>query len=161
MLEYNLMKLIHALAAVAATGPLLFAPWLSWRLQSCQQNTEKQLLLSGLTITDRFYNIAGWLLMISGAVMLWMEDWHRLFQLWFVLSVALFVIDSIAEKKWRDPATTALDTTTPGASGWQQHTIRLHRAVLTQMGSTSLILLVMLLHNQLTASLLSLTQFIR
>ncbi|WP_226093667.1 hypothetical protein [Dickeya oryzae] len=160
MLEYNLMKLLHALAAVAATGPLLFAPWLSWRLQSCQQNPEKQLLLSGLTITDRFYNVAGWLLMISGAVMLWLDDWHRLFQLWFVLSVAFFVIDSIAEKKWRDPATTALDTTGPGEPGWLLHTSRLHRAVLTQMGSTSLILLAMLLHNQLTMSLLSITSFI-
>ncbi|WP_459582473.1 hypothetical protein [Dickeya oryzae] len=40
------------------------------------------------------------------------------------------------------------------------HTSQLHRAVLTQMGSTSLILLAMLLHNQLTMSLLSITAFI-
>ncbi|EFE95270.1 hypothetical protein [Serratia odorifera] len=155
-MNYDIIKLVHALAAVAATGPLLFAPWLSARL-AVSPAENKTVLLNGLAATDRFYNIAGWGLMLSGIALFWLQDWHRAFQLWFVLSVAIFVIDSLAEKRWRDPATTALAQLQPGQEGWAENAARLHKAVIAQMACTALILLVMLLHSQLRINLLTLS----
>ncbi|CAK6500169.1 hypothetical protein PANPA_00094 (plasmid) [Pantoea sp. Nvir] len=157
-MNYDVIKMLHALAAVAATGPLLFAPWLSARLKGCRsENTA--LLLQGLKITDRYYNIAGWALMLSGIAMFWLYDWHRLFQVWFLLSVAIFVIDSLAEKRLRDPANAALATLRPGDAEWHTTAARLHKAVVAQMICTAAILTVMLLHSQLDINLLTLAPF--
>jgi len=155
-LNYDVIKIFHALAAVAATGPLLFAPWLSARLKICRAENAT-LLLQGLTVTDRFYNIAGWALMLSGIGMFWLYDWHRLFQIWFVLSVAIFIIDSLAEKRLRDPAIAALTKLHPGHEDWISTVTRLHKAVVTQMICTAAILIVMLMHSQLDIDLLSVT----
>lgn len=159
-MSYDVIKLFHALAAVAATGPLLFAPWLSARLKRCQPEGAA-LLLQGLAVTDRYYNIAGWALMLSGIAMFWLYDWHRLFQIWFLLSVAIFVIDSLAEKRLRDPASAALATLRPGDADWRTQVARLHKAVVAQMICTAAILLVMLLHSQLAINLLTLVPFQR
>lgn len=87
----------------------------------------------------------------------WLQDWHRAFQLWFVLSVAIFMIDSLAEKRWRDPATTALAQLLLGQDGWAENADQLHKAVIAQMACTALILLVMLLHSQLRINLWALS----
>jgi len=155
-LNYDVIKIFHALAAVAATGPLLFAPWLSARLKICRAENAA-LLLQGLTVTDRFYNIAGWALMLSGIGMFWLYDWHRLFQIWFVLSVTIFIIDSLAEKRLRDPAIAALTKLHPSDENWISTVARLHKAVVTQMICTAAILIVMLMHSQLDINLLSVT----
>ncbi|MGB8667878.1 MAG: hypothetical protein WCD24_24515 [Serratia inhibens] len=154
-MSYDVIKIVHALAAVAATGPLLFAPWLSARLVRCQAEN-KTLLLSGLAASDRFYNIAGWALMLSGIALFWLQDWHRVFQLWFILSVVIFIVDSAAEKRWRDPANEVLAQLQPGEPGWAENTARLHKAVIAQMICTSLILVIMLLHSQLQINVLNL-----
>lgn len=159
-MSYDVVKVVHALAAVAATGPLLFAPWLSAHLKRGQVGNQA-MLLSGLAVTDRYYNIAGWVLMLSGMVMFYLEDWHRVFQLWFLLSVVIFVFDSLAEKRLRDPANDALAKLQPGDAGWQENVSRLHKAVLTQMICTALILMVMLLHSQLQISVLTAAPFAR
>lgn len=157
-MNYDAIKIFHALAAVAATGPLLFAPWLSARLKVCGSENAA-LLLQGLAVTDRYYNIAGWALMLSGIGMFWLHDWHRLFQLWFLLSVAIFVIDSLAEKRLRDPTLAALAKLGPGHENWSPTVAHLHQAVLAQMICTAAILVVMLLHSQLDINLLSVTPF--
>ena len=83
-MKYDIVKIIHTLCALAVTGSLLIAPWLSYQLRKCQPHTNnKLLLLKGLEFTDKYYNIAGW---------------HRIFEAWFVLSVTIFIIDSLAEK---------------------------------------------------------------
>ncbi|WP_447876637.1 hypothetical protein [Serratia fonticola] len=158
MLNYDFIKVVHVLAAVAATGPLLFSPWLSARLKRCQGGN-KTLLLNGLSVADTYYNIAGWVLMLSGIVMFWLQDWHRVFQLWFILSVLVFIIDSLAEKRLRDPANKALATLQPGEPGWDENTSRLHNAVSTQMVCTLLIFFIMLLHSQLQINLLPFNLF--
>ncbi|ALX93031.1 hypothetical protein AV650_05430 [Serratia fonticola] len=160
MLNYDVIKVVHILAAVFATGPLLFSPWLSIRLKRCQGGN-KNLLLNGLSAADTYYNIAGWVLMLSGIVMFWLQDWHRVFQLWFILSVLVFIIDSLAEKRLRDPANKALTTLQPGEPGWDENTARLHNAVITQMVCTLLIFAIMLLHSQLQINLLALNPFAR
>lgn len=158
MVHYDVFKIAHALAAVAATGPLLFAPWLSAQLKSCSFAT-KPLLLGGLAFTDRLYNVAGWGLMLSGILMFWLKDWQRSFELWFLLSVAIFVLDSVIEKRLRDPANEVLKTTSPGADQWLPAVRQIHLGVLGQAICTSLILLVMLLHSQLNLNVLSLRVF--
>lgn len=157
-MNYDVIKMIHALAAVAATGPLLFAPWFSARLKRCQP-ANAALLLRGVEVTDRFYNIAGWVLMLSGIGMFWLHDWHRIFQVWFMLSVAIFVIDSLAEKRLRDPASTALTSLSPDDADWSVNVSRLHKAVVAQMICTTAILIVMLLHSQLSINLLTVVPF--
>lgn len=119
----------------------------------------KTLLLNGLSVADTYYNIAGWVLMLSGIVMFWLQDWHRVFQLWFILSVLVFIIDSLAEKRLRDPANKALATLQPGEPGWDENTSRLHNAVSTQMVCTLLIFFIMLLHSQLQINLLAFNLF--
>lgn len=57
-MDYNFAQTIHLLAAVAAAGPLLFAPYLSLRLKSCKEE-EKILILRSLTIIDRYYSRLG------------------------------------------------------------------------------------------------------
>ncbi|MEI8633165.1 hypothetical protein P4S72_16300 [Vibrio sp. PP-XX7] len=156
-MNYDMIKVIHALAAVAATGPLLFAPWLSARLKTCQVET-KTLLLKGLSFSDTFYNIAGWVVMLSGIVMFWLQDWHRIFQLWFMLSVVIFVIDSIAEKM-AGLILESLENPTPRDIGWTLYTQRIHKAVMTQTICTALIFAIMLLHSQLSINLLNLVLF--
>lgn len=157
-MNYDVIKMLHALAAVAAAGPLLFAPWLSARLKLCRPENAA-LLLQGLKVTDRYYNIAGWALMLSGIGMFWLHDWRRLFQIWFLLSVAIFVIDSLAERRLRDPANAALATLRPGDANWSATVARLHKAVVAQMICTAAILIVMLLHSQLQSNLLAIAPF--
>lgn len=158
MIEYDAVKIFHALAAVAATGPLLFAPWLSAQLKHCTELT-KPLLLKGLAFTDRFYNVAGWGLILSGILMFWLVDWRRSFEVWFVLSVAIFVLDSVIEKRLREPANLVLERTHPQAEQWQPAARQIHYGVLGQALCTSAILLVMLLHSQLSLNVLALKVF--
>lgn len=158
MVDYDAIKVLHALAAVAATGPLLFAPWLSAQLKHCSESTQP-LLLRGLAFSDRFYNVAGWGLILSGVLMFWLKDWHRCFQVWFVLSVAIFVLDSVIEKRLRDPANAVLQASTPDAEQWQAAARQIHRGVLGQALCTSAILLVMLLHSTLDLKVLALKLF--
>ncbi|CAM3193619.1 hypothetical protein [Vibrio diazotrophicus] len=158
-MNYDLIKILHALGAVGATGSLLLAPWMSYKLRDAK-STNKTLLLKGLEFTDRYYNIAGWIVMLSGIVMFYLQDWHRIFQTWFVLSVALFIIDSIAEKIWRDPATEILTNIDPVDELWFQESRRLHKAVLAQMICTALIFVTMLLHSQLSLNLLEIQLFL-
>lgn len=157
-MSYDLFKMIHTIGAVGATGPLLVAPWMSYKLRNATASN-KTLLLKGLAFTDRYYNIAGWIVMLSGIVMFYLQDWHRMFQIWFVLSVAIFIIDSIAEKKWRDPANDALASLNPDDVLWLSETQRLHKAVMTQMICTSLIFITMLFHCQLKLNLLEIQLF--
>jgi hypothetical protein len=148
-LNYTLVKLAHALAGIAATGPLLFAPWLSARLKACTPATQT-LLLSGLERTDTCYNVSGWLVMLTGFALFWLSSWHAALQGWFVLSVAIFVVESVIEKRVREPAGVALAKLQPGTSGWHTQAARLHNAVVAQSLCTCLILLVMLLHSHLS-----------
>ena len=39
--------------------------------------------------------------MLSGITLFRLQYWLRAFQLWFMLRVAIFMIDSLAEKCWR------------------------------------------------------------
>ena len=156
-MSYVAIKIIHSLAAVAAMGPLMFAPWMSTQLKHCREDSNKALLLKGIETTDTYYNVAGWILILSGVAMFWMQDWHRVFQLWFILSVVVFGLDSLAEKRLRDPAIKALMPLKPGEVGWSEHTGALHRAVMIQMVCTAFILLIMLLYSQHQINLLNFT----
>ncbi|WPN97554.1 DUF2269 family protein [Pseudomonas sp. MUP55] len=158
MTEYDALRIFHVLAAVAATGPLLVAPWLSAQLKRCDELT-KPLLLRGLTFTDRFYNVAGWGLILSGVLMFWLLDWRRSFEVWFMLSVSLFVLDSVLEKCLRDPAREVLERTQAQTEQWQPAVRRIYLGVLGQALCTCAILLVMLLHSQMTLNMLALRLF--
>ncbi|MDO4907943.1 hypothetical protein [Neisseria sp.] len=155
-MDYNFAQTIHLLAAVAAAGPLLFAPYLSLRLKSCKEE-EKILILRSLTMIDRYYNIAGWGLILSGIFMLWSKEWYRIFQLWFILSVLVFIVDSIVEKLLRDPSNRALSQLHPKAMGWGKNAAKMHKAVIIQAICTLIILLIMLLHSRLQINLLSIS----
>ena len=158
-MSYDLFKMVHAIGAVGATGSLLVAPWMSYKLRHATASN-KTLLLKGLAFTDRYYNIAGWIVMLSGIVMFYLQDWHRIFQFWFVLSVVIFIVDSIAEKIWRDPANDALTSLNPDDVLWLSETQRLHKAVMTQMICTSLIFITMFFHSQLKLNLLGIQLFL-
>jgi hypothetical protein len=148
-LNYALVKLAHALAGIAATGPLIFAPWLSARLKRCEPGTQA-LLFRGLDAADTCYNLSGWLVMLTGFGLFWLTSWHAALQGWFVLSLAIFMVDTVVERRMRDPAGAALMDMEPGASGWHMQASRLHNAVVIQSLCTFLILLVMLLHSHLS-----------
>lgn len=106
---------------------------------------------------DRYYNIAGWGLILSGIFMLWSKEWYRIFQLWFILSVLVFIVDSIVEKLLRDPSNRALSQLHPKAMGWGKNAAKMHKAVIIQAICTLIILLIMLLHSRLQINLLSIS----
>ncbi|MDO4641056.1 MAG: hypothetical protein Q4A84_05045 [Neisseria sp.] len=148
-MSYNLVHVLHILFAIVAVGPLLFAPWLSLRLKTCEEEREKFLLLKGLRAIDIYYNIAGWGLMLSGGVLLYLHEWHRIFQLWFIFSVLLFIVDSIAEKFLRDPSGEMLNQLTPKATNWNEYSLKMHKAIVIQTVCTACIFILMLLHSRL------------
>lgn len=152
---FELIKMVHILGAVGAAGVLFSAPWMSLKLKNADISN-KTLLLQGLYFTDCFYNIAGWVTIVSGVLMFWFQHWYGLFQVWFIVSVMIFVIDSMVEKKWREPANAMLKEIMPSDPKWVIETNKLHKAVTSQVICTSLIFIVMLLHNQLNLNILSL-----
>jgi len=133
---------IHAVAAVFAVGPILFAPWLGKQL--IQKETGSPYFLRGLRATEKFYNVGGWVLIVSGLALLYLTDWAALKQAWLWFCVALFAIDSGLEKWLREPAYAKLENQGGKGVEWNVAARRLQLGLLAQGILVGGILLLML-----------------
>lgn len=138
--------IVHSIAAVIAVGPLALNPWLANQIIRSRDNRP---LLRTLYITDIFYNRGGWILILSGVALFYLTDWHRAFHAWFLICIGLFVVDSIVERRIREPALTDLSGLTEHHAAWRTSALRLRRGVWVQTASAYLILILMLVRPNL------------
>lgn len=95
MNSYEVFKIIHIFATIALVGPLLLTP--RW-LHLYQNDMGKKLLHELHLITG----ISGWIVFVSGMLMLWVEEWSLLGELWIQLSLGLFIGIQLFDHFWAD-----------------------------------------------------------
>lgn len=95
MNSYIFLKVLHILAAFALVGPLMLTPkWLYL--------ARHEVGRSALADLHRLTGIAGWLVLISGGVMLLFQHGGMLFSLWMQFAIALFVAIQLFDHFWAD-----------------------------------------------------------
>jgi len=95
MNSYEIFKIVHIFSAIALVGPLLLMP--RW-LYLYQNEMGKKLLHELHLLTG----IAGWIIFISGMLMLWIGRWSLLGTLWIQLSLGLFMVIQLFDHFWAD-----------------------------------------------------------
>lgn len=92
---YIFLKVLHILAAFALVGPLMLTPrWLYLARYEVGRAVLHDLhLLTGL---------AGWLVLISGGVMVYLQEGGMLFPLWMQVAIGLFVAIQLFDHFWAD-----------------------------------------------------------
>ena len=132
MNTYTLIKALHVLTAFALVGPLMLAPrWLYLARHDVGRTALHDL--------HRLTGIAGWLVLISGGVMLVLQRGGMIFSLWMQLSIALFVAIQLFDHFWADRREDELEHN-PDVS-----TSALKRWLIIKLGLYVLITLLMLL----------------
>lgn len=95
MSGYLLFKVVHVLAAFGLVGPLMLTP--KWLHLACHDSG--RLALRDL---HRLTGISGWLVLISGGIMLYLQHGGMIFSLWMQFSIAAFAIVQIFDHFWAD-----------------------------------------------------------
>ncbi len=95
MNTYILVKALHVLTAFALVGPLMLAPrWLYLARHEVGRTALHDL--------HRLTGISGWLVLISGGVMLAFQHGGMIFSLWMQFSIALFLVIQLFDHFWAD-----------------------------------------------------------
>jgi uncharacterized iron-regulated membrane protein len=95
MSSYIVLKVLHVLAAFALVGPLMLAPgWLYLARHDIGRSVWHDL--------HRLTGISGWLVLVSGGIMLFLQHGGMLFSLWMQIAVAIFVALQIFDHFWAD-----------------------------------------------------------
>lgn len=89
------IKVLHILATFALVGPLMLAP--RW-LYLSQEKTGKTVLHDLHKLTG----IAGWIVLLSGIIMLVLLNGALLHALWMQISIALFIAVQLFDHFWAD-----------------------------------------------------------
>jgi len=92
---YEILKTLHIFSTIALVGPLLLTP--RW-LYLYQNDMGKKLLHELHLLTG----IAGWIVFLSGILMLWVEEWSLLSTLWIQTSLSLFIFIQLFDHFWAD-----------------------------------------------------------
>lgn len=95
MNTYQLLLILHLVAAIAFVGPLLLAP----RLLHLLRNDAGRATLH---VLHQQIGIAGWLLLLGGLVLLYQQQWVWLQTGWMRLSLALFIAVQAIDHLWAD-----------------------------------------------------------
>jgi len=95
MNSYEIFKILHIFSTIALVGPLLLTP--RW-LYLYQNEMGKKLLHELHLLTG----VAGWIVFVSGMLMLWVEGWSLLSTLWIQISLGLFIGIQIFDHFWAD-----------------------------------------------------------
>lgn len=132
MNTYTLTKALHVLTAFALVGPLMLAPrWLYLARHEVGRTALHDL--------HRLTGIAGWLVLISGGVMLILQHGGMIYALWMQFAIALFVAIQLFDHFWADRREEELEHN-PEIS-----TSTLKRWLIIKLGLYVLITLLMLL----------------
>jgi len=92
---YEILKTLHVFSTIALIGPLLLTP--RW-LYLYQHDMGKKLLHELHLLTG----IAGWIVFLSGMLILWVEGWSLLSTLWIQISLGLFISIQLFDHFWAD-----------------------------------------------------------
>jgi hypothetical protein len=102
MTSYELFKLAHILTAFSLVGPLILTPkWLVFAHQDIGRTALQDL--------HRLTGISGWLVLLSGAIMLYLQHGSLLAYFWMKFSIVIFLIVQIIDHFWADPREERLE----------------------------------------------------
>lgn len=92
---YLWLEVVHILAGFALVGPLMLAPrWLYLARHELGRRALHEL--------HQLTGIAGWIVFISGGVMLYLQHGGMLFSLWMQVAIALFLAVQLFDHFWAD-----------------------------------------------------------
>lgn len=132
MNTYTLVKALHVLTAFALVGPLMLAPrWLYLARHEAGRSVLHDL--------HRLTGIAGWLVLISGGIMLGLQRGGMISSPWMQCSIALFVAIQLFDHFWADRREDELE------HNLDVSTSALKRWLIIKLGLYVLITLLMLL----------------
>ena len=94
-MTYQIVKIIHVLTVIGLLGPLLLTP--KW-LHLYKDEKGREILHDLHTLTG----ISGWIVFISGLVLLWFSDFVLFRMLWVKVSIFLFLAIQIFDHFWAD-----------------------------------------------------------
>lgn len=130
MHSYIAFKVLHVLTAFTLVGPLMLAPrWLYL--------AHHEVGRSALLDLHRLTGISGWLVLISGAVMLTLQQGAMLLSLWVQCSIIIFIAVQVFDHFWADRREEEIERN-PQAS-----TSALKAWLITKLGSYVLITVLM------------------
>jgi uncharacterized membrane protein len=113
--SYDTIKILHFLAVIVLIGPLVLTPkWLHlYRNDMGRKLLHELHLLTG---------IAGWTVLISGIVMLFLQNGEMLSFLWMQASLGLFIAIQLFDHFWADAREdrleNSLDSSTTALKTW-------------------------------------------
>lgn len=108
MNTYLLSKAIHLIAAFALVGPLLLVP----RWMTLYRDATGRQVLHDLHVQTA---LAGWLILLSGGLMLHLQGGGLLNAPWMQLSIATYVLIQAFDHFWADKREDELATSTASA----------------------------------------------
>jgi uncharacterized membrane protein len=108
MNSYEIFKIVHIFSTIALVGPLLLTP--RW-LYIYQNEMGKKLLHELHLLTG----VAGWIVFLSGMLMLWVEEWSLLGTLWIQISLGLFISIQLFDHFWADKREEELENSNTSA----------------------------------------------
>lgn len=92
---YIALKVLHVLTAFTLVGPLVLTPrWLHLFRSEVGKSTLRDL--------HRLTGISGWLVLISGTIMLILQHGAMLSLIWMQVSIAIFVAVQVFDHFWAD-----------------------------------------------------------
>lgn len=92
---YSLLILLHILAVIALIGPLILTP--KW-LYLYHHDIGRRVLKDVHFVTG----ISGWIVFLSGVILLWLQNAALLSFLWMKISIGIFIILQIIDNFWAD-----------------------------------------------------------
>ena len=95
MNNYNLLILLHIFAVIALIGPLILTP--RW-LYLYHHDIGRKVLHDVHFVTA----ISGWIVFLSGGILLWLQNGEMLSFLWMKISIGIFIIIQIFDHFWAD-----------------------------------------------------------
>jgi len=106
---YYLSKILHLFAAIALIGPLMLTPkWVYlYRSEMGRKLLHELHLVTG---------IAGWIVLLSGTFMLYLQNWALLSLVWIQVSLGLFIVIQIFDHFWADVQEEKLEQNSDASS---------------------------------------------
>lgn len=96
MIAYQTLLIIHVVATIGLVGPLMLTPrWLGSK--GCDVDG------SALHKLHQQTAFAGWVLLLSGLALLYLQDWNWLRTTWMQLSIGLYIGTQAIDHWWADP----------------------------------------------------------
>lgn len=99
---YPWFKALHVLAACALIGPMML-------IQRWQYLVRHEVGRRALNELHRLTGLGGWVLFLSGVILLFLQQGGMLHQPWMWISIVLFVAIQLFDHFWADRRETTLE----------------------------------------------------